>query len=188
MSLGAKYHLHKKRKYAISEGRPNSDINVTPLVDVVLVLLIIFMVVTPLLEKDIQVRVPDDTETEVLPEDMQDQLVVSIDPTGQIKLNSEPLDDEAYKTRIKRALAAKSYEEKLVFFLPDDKAPYPRVVQVLDWSRAAGAYILGVVTEPVAGILPGGAPAPGAAPGEPGAAPAAPGAPPAPAGPTGGSK
>src|SRR5215467_431049 len=116
MSLGAKYHLHKKRKYAINEGRPNSDINVTPLVDVVLVLLIIFMVVTPLLEKDIQVRVPDEDQPEqVQPEDLQDQLVVTIDQTGQIRLNSEGLDDEAYKTRIKRALAAKPYEEKLVF-------------------------------------------------------------------------
>ena len=187
MSLGAKYHLHKKRKYSINEGRPNSDINVTPLVDVVLVLLIIFMVVTPLLEKDIQVRVPDDTQEETTPEDMLDQLVVSIDESGQIKLNSEALDDEAYKTRIKRALAAKSYEEKLVFFLPDDKAPYPRVVQALDWSRAGGAYILGVVTEPVAGVLPGGETAPGT-PAPPGGAPAAPGTPPPPSPATGGSK
>ena len=181
MSLGAKYHLHKKRRYAISEGRPNSDINVTPLVDVVLVLLIIFMVVTPLLEKDIQIRVPDDTEQDVAPEDLQDQLVVTIDESGQIRLNTEALDDETYKTRIKRALAAKSYEEKLVFFIPDDKAPYPRVVQALDWSRAAGAFILGLVTEPVAasGGVPGGTP------GEPGAAP---GQPPPPAGPTGGTK
>jgi len=73
-----------------------------------------------------------------------------------------------------------------VFFLPDDKAPYPRVVQALDWTRAAGAFLLGVVTEPVAGVLPGGAPAPGSE-GAP-AAPAAPGAPTPPAGPTGGSK
>jgi biopolymer transport protein ExbD len=167
-------------------GKMQSEINVTPMVDIMLVLLIIFMVVTPLLEKDIQVRVPDDTQEETTPEDMLDQLVVSIDETGQIKLNSEPLGDDDYKTRIKRALAAKSYEEKLVFFLPDDKAPYPRVVQTLDWTRAAGAYILGVVTEPVAGVLPGGAPAPGGE-GAP-AAPAAPGAPTPPAGPTGGSK
>src|ERR1700757_2571907 len=112
----------------LSSGSVKSDINVTPLVDVVLVLLIIFMVVTPLLEKDIQIRVPDDTEQDVQPEDLQDQLVVTIDESGQISLNREALDDEAYKTRIKRALAAKSYEEKLVFFIPDDKAPYPRVV------------------------------------------------------------
>src|SRR5215468_397510 len=114
MSLGAKYHLHKRRKYAISEGRPNSDINVTPLVDVVLVLLIIFMVVTPLLEKDIMVRVPDeDQPEEVQPEDLQDQLVVTIDEQGGIKLNSEFLSDDDYQTRIKRALAAKPYDEKL---------------------------------------------------------------------------
>jgi len=188
MSLGAKYHLHKKRKYSINEGRPNSDINVTPLVDVVLVLLIIFMVVTPLLEKDIQVRVPDEDTQQIPPEDLpQDQLVVTIDETGQIKLNNEALDDETYKTRIKRALAAKSYEEKLVFFMPDDKAPYPRVVQALDWTRNAGAFILGVVTEPVAAAAaPGAAPAPGGE-GAP-AAPAAPGTPTPPAGPTGGSK
>ena len=188
MSLGAKYHLHKKRKYAINEGRPNSDINVTPLVDVVLVLLIIFMVVTPLLEKDIMVRVPDEDPDQVQqPEDLLDQLVVTIDESGQIKLNSEPLDDDGYKTRIARALAAKAYDEKLVFFLPDDKAPYPRVVQVLDWSRSAGAHILGVVTEPVAGVLPGGGAAPGAPP-PPGAAPPAPGAPPPPSPPSGGSR
>ena len=114
--------------------------------------------------------------------------MVSIDESGQIRLNSEALDDESYKTRIKRALAAKSYEEKLVFFIPDDKAPYPRVVQALDWTRSAGAYLLGVVTEPVAGVLPGGAPAPGTEPGGAPAAPAAPGAPPPPAGPTGGTK
>jgi biopolymer transport protein TolR len=184
MSLGARYHLHKKRKFSISEGRSMSDINVTPLVDVVLVLLIIFMVVTPLLEKDISVRVPDEDTEQVPQEELpQDQLVVTISDTGEIKLNSEVLDDQGFQTRIKRALAAKPDDEKLVFFLPDDKAPYPRVVQVLDWSRNGGAKILGVVTEPVAGILPGGAAAPGTPP-PPGAP--TPGTPPA--GPTGGSK
>ena len=180
MSLGARYHLHKKRKFAIDEGRPNSDINVTPLVDVVLVLLIIFMVVTPLLEKDIMVRVPDD-ENETVEEPDPEQLVVTIDEQGGIKLNSEALSDDDYQTRIKRALAAKPYDEKLVFFLPDDKAPYPRVVQVLDWTRTGGAHILGVVTEPVAGVLPGGEAAPGTTP-----APA-PGTPPPAAPATGGS-
>jgi biopolymer transport protein TolR len=185
MSLGARYHLHKKRKFSISEGRSMSDINVTPLVDVVLVLLIIFMVVTPLLEKDISVRVPDEDTEQVPQEELpQDQLVVTISDTGEIKLNSEVLDDQGYQLRIKRALAAKPEDEKLVFFLPDDKAPYPRVVQVLDWSRNGGAKILGVVTEPVAGVLPGGATAPGTPP--PPGAPAAPGTPPA--GPTGGSR
>jgi biopolymer transport protein TolR len=175
LSLGLGKHLAKKRKFSISEGRPNSDINVTPLVDVVLVLLIIFMVVTPLLEKDIQVRVPDE-DTEVVPEPDPDQIVVSIEESGTIKLNSEAVDDASYLERMKRVLAAKAPDERLVFFIPEEKSNYGRVVFALDGARSAGAKILGVITEPVTGVVtPGGAPAPdGAAPapGTPAPAPA----------------
>jgi len=167
VSLGLGAHLAKKRKFAISEGRPNSDINVTPLVDVVLVLLIIFMVVTPLLEKDIQVRVPD-KDTEQVQETPTDQLVVTVDEKGVVKLNSETIEDSAYIDKMKRVLAAKSPDERLVFFIPDEKANYGRVVWALDGARTAGARILGVITEPVAGITSGGE---GAAP-EGGSAPA----------------
>jgi biopolymer transport protein TolR len=170
VSLGLGAHLRKKRKFAISEGRPNSDINVTPLVDVVLVLLIIFMVVTPLLEKDIQVRVPDDDPTQVN-EPPTDQLVVSVDDKGVLKLNSEAIEDSVYVDRMRRVLAAKEPAERLVFFIPDEKANYGRVVFALDGARTAGARILGVITEPVVGIVAGGS-AEGAAP--EGAAPPAP--------------
>ena len=166
MSLGLGKHLAKKRKFAINEGRPNSDINVTPLVDVVLVLLIIFMVVTPLLEKDIQVRVPDEDQEKVETPD-PDQLVVSIEASGTIKINSEAIDDASFVERMKRVLAAKPADERLVFFIPDEKSNYGRVVFALDGSRAAGAKILGVITEPVVGVVtPGDAPvgAPGATP------------------------
>jgi biopolymer transport protein ExbD len=165
VSLGLGKHLAKKRKFSISEGRPNSDINVTPLVDVVLVLLIIFMVVTPLLEKDIAVRVPDDNpeQVETPPED---QIVVSIEESGTIKLNSEAVDDASYVERMKRVLAAKPPEERLVFFIPEEKANYARVVFALDGARNAGAKILGVITEPVTGVV---TPAEPGAPGAPGA-------------------
>jgi biopolymer transport protein TolR len=164
VSLGLGAHLRKKRKFAISEGRPNSDINVTPLVDVVLVLLIIFMVVTPLLEKDIQVRVPDENKEEVT-EPPTDQLVVSLDDKGTLKINSEAIEDSAYIERMKRVLAAKAPEDRLVFFIPDEKANYGRVIYALDGARSAGARILGVITEPVVGIVAapsgeGGAPPP----------------------------
>jgi biopolymer transport protein TolR len=179
VSLGLGKHLAKRRKFSISEGRPNSDINVTPLVDVVLVLLIIFMVVTPLLEKDIQVRVPDE-DTEVIPEPDPNQVVVSVEESGTIKLNSEAVDDASYVERMKRVLAAKPPEERLVFFIPEEKANYGRVVFALDGARSAGAKILGVITEPVSGVVtPGDAPpggTPGAAPD--GAAPAPAPAPP----------
>ena len=156
MSLGLGAHLAKKRKFAISEGRPMGDINVTPLVDVVLVLLIIFMVVTPLLEKDIQVRVPD-KDQETVAEPPTDQLVVSLDEKGTLKLNSEVIEDANYIDKMKRVLAALPPEERLVFFIPDEKANYGRVVFALDGARTAGARILGVITEPVVGLTAGAA-------------------------------
>ena len=176
MSLGLGKHLAKKRKFSISEGRPNSDINVTPLVDVVLVLLIIFMVVTPLLEKDISVRVPDDNpeQVETPPED---QIVVSIEESGIIKLNTEAVDDASYVERMKRVLAAKPPEERLVFFIPEEKANYGRVVFALDGARNAGAKILGVITEPVTGVVTPGEPGAPGAPTPEGATPAPPPAP-----------
>src|SRR5258706_16088450 len=94
----------RPRKFFVQpQGRPNSDINVTPLVDVVLVLLIIFMVVTPLLEKDIDVRVPDQEQVEVETEVPPDQLVVSLDAEGRMKLNSEEVSEEQYIEKLKRA-------------------------------------------------------------------------------------
>jgi biopolymer transport protein ExbD len=96
----------KQKKFAVQlGGRPNSDINITPLVDVVLVLLIIFMVVTPLLEKDLEVRVPSTEQVEVTAEVPPDQLVVSVSKEGKLSLNSEELVADEYENRLARALA-----------------------------------------------------------------------------------
>jgi biopolymer transport protein ExbD len=151
----------KQKKFAVQlGGRPNSDINITPLVDVVLVLLIIFMVVTPLLEKDLEVRVPSTEQVEVTAEVPPDQLVVSVSPEGKLSLNSEELATAEYEARLARALAAKKPGERLVFFLADDKSQYGALVTALDGARRAGAETLGMMTEP----LPAEAAAPPAAP------------------------
>ena len=156
-----------------SATRPNSDINVTPLVDVVLVLLIIFMVVTPLLEKDIEVKVPD-TEQEDTPQDVPpDQLIVGITQAGDLTLNSEKIPWETYVERLRRVLAAKK-DAKLVFFMAEEKANYGKVVNALDGARQAGAEILGMMTE----IPPSTPGAPGQ-PATPGVTPPAPSPPPA---------
>ena len=100
-------HGIRKFKKVGTGGRMNSDINITPMVDVVLVLLIIFMVVTPLLEKDIEVKVPDTEQTDT-PEDVPpDQIVVSVSAAGDISVNMERLSEEAYEEKLKRVLAAK---------------------------------------------------------------------------------
>src|SRR5256886_14244723 len=95
--------IGKYKKFTVNAvGNPNSEINVTPLVDVVLVLLIIFMVVTPLLEKDIEVRVPDTEQVETMTEMPADQVVVSLDATGQLAINAGKISDADYVHKLKR--------------------------------------------------------------------------------------
>ncbi len=149
-------------------GRPNSEINVTPLVDVVLVLLIIFMVVTPLLEKKLEVRVPD---TEELPPEIevpQDQLVVQLDAQSALTINSHPVDEKDYIPALTNMLANKASGNKLVFFFADDKASYAMLVSALDGAKQAGAETLGMITAPpfakptdIAGAPPPGTAPPG---------------------------
>jgi biopolymer transport protein ExbD len=136
-----------------AQGRPNSDINVTPLVDVVLVLLIIFMVVTPLLDKMIRVRVPDAEQTEEYEQPQSTQIVVSVRKDGHLLLNNEEVDDDGYVQRLRRVLAARVPGDRLVFFSAEDDALYQRLVLALDGARQAGAEVMTMTTEPMA---PGG--------------------------------
>ena len=161
----------KQRQWVKPASAPNSEINVTPLVDVVLVLLIIFMVVTPLLEKDILVRVPETEveENQPPPEPDDQQIVVQVDKSGAYSINTEQIPASDYIARLKRMLNAKKPDEKVVFFMADDAANYGKLVVALDGARAAGAKILGMATE-----LPPNAVIPGALPTTPEGAPPAP--------------
>jgi biopolymer transport protein ExbD len=153
--------FHSRKKFFVNpSGRPNSDINVTPLVDVVLVLLIIFMVVTPLLEKDISVRVPATEQVETMQEVPPEQIVVGIDAEGALFINTEKIDPQEYVNRLRRVLAARAPGDKLVFFMPDDKANYAKLVSALDGAKLAGAETLGMMTEIPEGAIPKPAPAP----------------------------
>ncbi|AUX23470.1 biopolymer transporter ExbD [Sorangium cellulosum] len=138
-----------KKRFVVKPAVPlNSDINVTPLVDVVLVLLIIFMVVTPLLEKDIGVRVPD---TEQVREDTPpppDQLVVRVSAQGEVQLNDERVERAELAAKLRPILERQRRpEDRIVFIVADDGAVYGTVVEVLDSAKAAGAQTLGMMTE-----------------------------------------
>ena len=157
---------------------PRSDINITPLVDVVLVLLIIFMVLTPVMEKEIGVRVPEEVppemQSEPPPPDLT-QVVFKVDEAGNYHINSETLTDANLTDRLKAYYRlAKSKEATqgppVIFFDADDKAKYVRVVRALDSIRdSSSGWTIGMMTESIKSEA--AAPAPGA----PGAA--APGAP-----------
>lgn len=140
--------MSRGRRLAIRpSSEPNSDINITPLVDVVLVMLIIFMVVTPLLEKDIEVRVPSTEQVEVQKEVPKDQLVVRLSAEGELKINTETVTLDNYVERLKQILAPRAPVDKVVFIVADDKTNYARLVQVLDGAKQAGAETLGMMTQ-----------------------------------------
>ncbi len=160
---------HKRRKISVKpQTGLNSDINITPMVDVVLVLLIIFMVVTPLLEKDIEVKVPETDKVEQQDELPQDQLVVTVSEAGEVKINLDVVaTQEIYVEKLSRMLAAKKKGDRLVFFTADDKTNYAKLVSALDGARQAGAETLGMATDKIeaATVQPGlEAPAPEPAP------------------------
>jgi biopolymer transport protein TolR len=141
---------HKKtKKFAIRPVQgANSDINVTPLVDVVLVLLIIFMVVTPLLEKDIPVRTPASEQVEQADEVPQDQIIVYVNKDGDLRINNEKVTGQEFSDKLKRILDPRASVDKVVFIVADDACNYSKLIRVLDGARAAGAEVLGFATDP----------------------------------------
>jgi biopolymer transport protein ExbD len=138
----------KMRRLSVRPATPpNSEINVTPLVDVVLVMLIIFMVVTPLLEKDITVRVPTTEKVEQVAEVPPDQLVVRLDLAGDISINNDKVPAAEYIDRLRAQLAPKAQPDKIVFVVAEDGVNYGKLVTVLDGAKQAGAATLGMATE-----------------------------------------
>ena len=125
-----------------------SDINVTPLVDVVLVLLIIFMVVTPLLEKELAVRIPEieTQDTPPPPDNPNDPEQVLIQmKEGKVFFNNQEMPKEQVSEKIKTMFANRQDKDKIVFFDAADNINYGEAVGVLDIIRAAGTSIIGMM-------------------------------------------
>ena len=129
------------------EGRKvNSDINVTPMVDVMLVLLIIFMVVTPMLQKGAPVDLAETKNPVPMADaDKEDAVLVAVTRDGKIFLGSEQVVLDALTPRVKTALEKKT--DKKVFVKSDARARYGIVVDVVDNVRSAGVDQLGLLTE-----------------------------------------
>jgi biopolymer transport protein TolR len=128
-------------------SKVSSEINVTPMVDVMLVLLIIFMVVTPMLQKGISVDMAKVNNPEQMPDaDKEDALLVSITRDGKVYFGSEQVQDvDSLTTRVKDRLANKA--DKRVYVKADMRARFGGVVKVVDSVRAAGVDDLGLLTD-----------------------------------------
>jgi biopolymer transport protein TolR len=130
------------------DGKVTPQMNVTPLVDVVLVLLIIFMVVTPLLAKNFSLSIPKKEESVVEPNpDAEKNLVVSVRKTGAVYINQTEVPKADLPARLVRLLAAKA--DKAVYFDAEDGTPYGFAVEAMDLSRAGGAKTVAILTDKV---------------------------------------
>ena len=127
-----------------SKGSLKADINVTPLVDVMLVLLIIMMLIAPMLQQGIAVTLPEAGNTGDKP-DTQDQTVVSIDSRGKIYVNAIPAASEDLVPRVQRALEDK--KEKLVYLKGDKDAQYSAIMDAMDALRKAQIENIALITE-----------------------------------------
>jgi len=125
-----------------------SDINVTPLVDVMLVLLIIFMVITPMLQKGVSVDMARVNNPRVMQDaDKEDATVLAITRDGKVYLGSDPIAIDRITGMVKDRIADKL--DKTVYVKSDARAKYGDVVAVIDAVRAAGVDSLGLLTEKV---------------------------------------
>jgi biopolymer transport protein TolR len=127
-------------------SKVNSNINVTPMVDVMLVLLIIFMVITPMLQKGVTVDMAKVNNPEQMPDaEKEDALVVAIMRNGDVFFNNDRISPDQLTNKIKDRIANRV--DKRVYVRADQRAKYKSVVEVVDNVRAAGVDDLGLLTE-----------------------------------------
>src|SRR5215467_7184071 len=130
-----------------NEGaKVNSNINVTPMVDVMLVLLIIFMVITPMLQKGTIVEMAKTNNPQQMPDaDKEDALLVAVNRDGKVFFDSQIVSPEELTQKVKERVSTRA--KKQVFVRADARARYKWVVEVVDDVRSAGVDQLGLLTE-----------------------------------------
>ena len=138
-----------------AKGGVKSDINVTPLCDVMLVLLIIMMIVAPLLQQGVSVKLPQASNTVDKPE-VQGQTVIAIAKDKTMYVNAKPVQESEMATKINELL--ENAKEKVVLIKADEEVEYSAVMAAMDQLRQAGIEDIGLITDPKkpAGLAGGG--------------------------------
>ena len=126
------------------QGGVKSDINVTPLVDVMLVLLIIMMLVAPMLQKGVDVKLPSASNTTDKP-DTNGQAVVAIAANKQVYLNAVQVRQADLPSKVADAISGQT--DKVVLIKADEDVDYATVMETMDSLRAAGIEDMGLITE-----------------------------------------
>jgi biopolymer transport protein ExbD len=123
-------------------GGLTNDINVTPMIDVLLVLLIIFMMTIPMMRKAIDLQLPDPTPQNTPPGPPSPSIVLQVLPGGVFKINSEDVTQAALGARLKDIYDQRP--EKVIFVKGDPAVKYQDVVMAMDAARGAGVKVIGI--------------------------------------------
>jgi len=123
-----------------------ADINVTPMIDVMLVLLIIFMIVTPLIAAGFKATLPKGKNLDPRPEG-ENEVVLGIDQTGRYFLNQRPIANGALEDQLRSIFAART-EDKILYFKADNQLKYAKVQEAVETARKAGVRVMAAITEP----------------------------------------
>jgi biopolymer transport protein ExbD len=129
-----------------------SDINVTPFIDVLLVLLVIFMITVAIFRKVLDIQVPVEMKGPSKPD--PNQIILEIKADGAMAINTQPVDANALGQRLFEIYSVRP--DKLLFIRADDSRPYQEVVRVIDVARGAGVLVFGLAPSTAAASKAGG--------------------------------
>jgi biopolymer transport protein ExbD/biopolymer transport protein TolR len=135
--------------FTASNGRTQtslSDINITPLVDVVLVLLIIFMVTAPVLQSGIEVSVP---KTRTVKQITEERMVISIDKQQRVFLGSDPININQIAAALQQKIQGKDPQHESIFLRADEDVPFGAFATVMDAVKQSGITNVSIVTQPL---------------------------------------
>ena len=139
-------HKHHGAEKVVKGETPHAsaDMNVTPLIDVLLVLLIIFMAALPLTQKGVDVNLPLETETKSQPTQNDNQIVLEYGADKSIAVNHQVMPLDQLETRLRDIFETR--KEKTMFIVGDPSLRYGQIVQVIDAAKGAGVEKVGIVT------------------------------------------
>ena len=127
-------------------GAVKADINVTPMIDVMLVLLIIFMIVTPLIAAGFKATLPKGKNLDPRPEG-DNEVVLGIDEYGRYFLNQRPIPAGTLEDQLRSIYAART-ADKILYFKADNKLKYAKIQEAVETARRSGVRVMAAITEP----------------------------------------